>query len=250
MNRRFLKPMSCIFFFIISFGIFAQNVNVDDLVYMTEEFPPYNYTEKNVLKGLSVELLLSIWEEMGFEEQHIKVYPWARGYQLIQKNKNHVLFSMTRTKEREKMFKWVGPIHVDKFVLIGLKDKNIQVNSLEDIKKLRIGTTRDDVAGEILKELGINVKAVDKVPDMGANVKKLLLGRIDLVSYSERGLYNFLKKNRYDTKKFAVVFICKEIGSYYAFSKNIPDSLILRFQQALDKLKFKHTQLVNKYLRD
>ena len=72
----------------------------------------------------------------------------------------------------------------------------------------------------------------------------------DLVSYSERGLFNFLKKNRYDTKKFAVVFICKEIGSYYAFSKNIPDSLILRFQQALDKLKFKHTQLVNKYLRD
>ena len=97
---------------------FAQDAST--LTYMTEEYPPYQYKEAGTLKGLSVDLLKLMWAKMGVPEQAIAVYPWARGYNLIQNHPNSVLFSMIRTPEREQMFKWVGPIFTARTVLIGL----------------------------------------------------------------------------------------------------------------------------------
>ncbi len=88
--------------------VFAQDV--DDLIYMAEDYAPANYLENGKLKGISVQILKLMWEKMGYPEQQVVVYPWARGYFYIKTKKNHVLFTMSRTKEREKLFKWVGPI--------------------------------------------------------------------------------------------------------------------------------------------
>ena len=47
--------------------------------------------------------------------------PWNRSYMTIQNENDIVVFLMTRTKEREELFKWVGPLAKGKVILIGKK---------------------------------------------------------------------------------------------------------------------------------
>lgn len=54
----------------------------------------------------------------------IHVWPWARSYETVMRNQNAVLFSAARTKVREDMFKWAGPILT---LSIGLVAKKIKI---------------------------------------------------------------------------------------------------------------------------
>jgi polar amino acid transport system substrate-binding protein len=69
----------------------------------------------------------------------IEFLPWTEGYQRAQKEKNTVLFSTARLPEREKLFKWVGPIRPVKGVLISKSNNNVTIQSDSDIKKYKIG---------------------------------------------------------------------------------------------------------------
>mgnify|MGYP002830677661 CR=1 FL=1 len=82
----------------------------DDLAplnFFTENYAPFNYVEDNKLRGISVELLGKIFRQANSAKtlKDVKVVPWARGYKFAQLKKNTVLFSTTRTKAREKLFK-------------------------------------------------------------------------------------------------------------------------------------------------
>ncbi len=234
----------CVLFTSFSF-VFAQDV--DDLIYMTEDYAPANYLENGTLKGTSVELLKLMWKKMGYPEQTINVYPWARGYLYIKNMGNHVLFTMSRTKEREKLFKWVGPIFTTRQILIALSEKKIKLHTIEDAKKYQIGIIRDDVAGMLLNKSGFDNNKLQEVSKLQHNIKKLELDRIDLIAYSENGFYKHLKLNNLDPKKFESVYILKETGLYYAFHKDTPDPLIQKFQKALDSLQVEHMSILKRY---
>ncbi|MCP4346317.1 MAG: ABC transporter substrate-binding protein [Desulfobacterales bacterium] len=239
-----LSIISCVFFTSFSF-VFAQDV--DDLIYMTENNSPANYLENGKLKGISVELLRLMWKKMGYPEQTITVYPWARGYLHVKKTKNHVLFTMSRTKEREELFKWVGPVFTTRQILIALLDKNIKLRTIEDAKKYNIGIIIDDIAGMLLKESGFDNNRLQGVSNLRQNIRKLELDRIDLIAYSENGFYSYLKLNNLNPEKFESVYILKETKLYYAFHKDTPDSLLQKFQKALDSLHVRHMEILKRY---
>jgi polar amino acid transport system substrate-binding protein len=79
------------------------------------------------------------------EEYEIRLMPWARAYKQIINKPNKILFSMTRTPQREYLFKWVGPIANNSFVFYARSDSKITINSLEDAKdeKYKVGTYLD-----------------------------------------------------------------------------------------------------------
>ncbi|HIH73913.1 MAG TPA: transporter substrate-binding domain-containing protein, partial [Methanosarcina sp.] len=53
-----------------------------DLIFYTEQLPPYNYMENGTLEGLSVELLEAVTEKMGKKvtREEIHLVPWTEGY--------------------------------------------------------------------------------------------------------------------------------------------------------------------------
>ncbi len=238
--------LSSIIIFVL-FTSFAFAQDVDDLIYMAEDCPPANYLENGKLKGISIELLKLMWKKMGYPEQTINIYPWARGYFYVKEENNHVLFTMSRTNEREKLFKWVGPIFTTRQILIALSEKKIKLHTIEDAKKYHVGIIIEDVAGRILKESGFDINKLQGVSNLRQNIQKLELNRIDLIAYSENGFSDYLKLNNLDPKQFESVFVLKETGLYYAFHKNTPDSLIQKFQKALDSLHDEHKRILKRY---
>jgi len=94
-------------------------VVLDNFVIMTEQYPPYNFEQNGLLKGIATDIMVEMFKRDGSKKtiKDIQLLPWARGYKDVQDKPNTILFAMTRSAEREKMFKWVGPISPTKIVL-------------------------------------------------------------------------------------------------------------------------------------
>src|SRR3954463_7439866 len=72
---------------------------------LTEEYPPYNYTENKALVGISTEIVV----EMGKRAKvpmTFAVMPWPQAYDQTQMKLETCLFSTARLENRERIFKW------------------------------------------------------------------------------------------------------------------------------------------------
>lgn len=105
---------------------------------MTEQYPPYNFEKNGKLRGIAVDLMVLMLDILGTEKGRgsITLVPWTRGYRRVQSTPNTCLFSMTRTETREKLLKWVGPIGVNRVVLMARRDRNIRIRTLADCEDL------------------------------------------------------------------------------------------------------------------
>ncbi|NIQ88108.1 MAG: transporter substrate-binding domain-containing protein, partial [Deltaproteobacteria bacterium] len=119
-----------------AFFVFVQPALSAELIILTENLPPLNYVEDGVLVGPSVDTVKEIQRRVGSQEE-IKVYPWARAYQMALEEENVVLFGMTHTEVRHDQFKWIGPLATKRDILVAKKGSGITINSLEDAKKVK-----------------------------------------------------------------------------------------------------------------
>ena len=219
------------------------------LSYLTEEYYPFNYTENGELKGISTDILHLVWAELGEPAQPIQVLPWARAYDRACNNRNTVLFSMARIPEREKLFRWVGPIAGTRFVLIAKKSAGITLRSLDEAAGYRIGTLRDDVTDLLLQKYCKRNK-IEAVADMQHNIRKLLSGRLDMVAYEETSWRQIALKNSLSPDDYETVLVLHETLVYFAFHKDTPPLLLKDFQDALDRVKTTpaYQKILNTYL--
>ena len=235
--------------FLILFIIFVNVAVAIDI--MTENYPPFNYKDKNgKITGITTELVREILKSID-EKDNIRLIPWARAYKDIQNKPNKVLFSMTRTTQREFLFKWVGPIANNSWVFYTRADSNIKINSLEDAKnnRYKIGTYLDGANELYLKKN--NFYNIYSVPDDLLNVKKLIRGRIDLWAAGEtQGIYK-AKQLGIDPKKIKKVFKIKDTQLYIAFSRTTPNSVINLWKNELNNMKKdgRYKAIVDKYLK-
>jgi polar amino acid transport system substrate-binding protein len=233
--------------FLLSSSVLAAAQSAGDLKYYCEDIPPSNYLENGELKGASVEILKLLWRKMGVAQQPINVVPWARGYEMAKTGKGVVLFSMSRTPGRETLFKWVGPIFTVRNVFLGLAGRKLEIGRIEDAKKYVIGVVNDDVAELNLRALGFGGDNLQSVADLDHNFEKLRLGRIDLIAHSLDTFDRFIAMHSIDPSRYQVYFELSRTVNYYAFSRDIPDSLVDAFQAALDGTAVERAGILKRY---
>jgi ABC-type amino acid transport substrate-binding protein len=214
---------------------------IDDLTLITEHYPPYNFERDGRLQGVAVDLILAIFEKLGAKRgrDSIKQWPWARGYRQLLRKPSTVLFSTTRTPEREALFKWVGPISPTTIGLVARKDRGVVVRSPADMKRYRLGVVVDDVGELLLLRAGFTVGELDRVSGTDVtriSINKLNMGRIDAWSYERNVALWAIREAGYDPADYEMVHVLSEGHLYYAFHKDTPDALIARLQGALDEL--------------
>lgn len=204
-----------------------------DLTLITEDFPPFNYVEDGTLKGFGVEIVRAVQDRLG-DETPIKVLPWARGYNRTLKNKNTALFLTVRSRERESLFKWVGPIAEMQFGLYALPDRSFSIKTLDDARDFLIGVQRDGFTMQTLKEQGFTKLDPSTYPV--ANLRKLLGGQNDLwFANSAVASTNLRMLNVADTA-ITLVFQVSEASLYIAFNKSTPDTVIGPWKNAYREL--------------
>ena len=205
-----------------------------ELTILTENLPPLNYLENNILVGPSVEIVKEIQRRVG-SKVPIQVYPWARAYKLALEDENVVLFGMTYTKVRHDKFKWVGPLATKRDILVARKDSSIKINRLEDAKNVkRIGTLRDDTRERLLKSYGFT--NCEPVSDEQMNAQKLAIGRIDLWAYKIPGLRTVCDLAGVDYRELEEVYHLRKIDLMIAFSKRTSDSIVEQWRNAFNEM--------------
>jgi polar amino acid transport system substrate-binding protein len=199
-------------------------------------YPPITFKNKSGQPdGLAVEVAKRIMKNLHINKR-INVWPWARGYTMLEKKPNVVLFSVSRTAQRDKKFQWVGPIYSMKSIFYVRSNSNIQINSLEDAKKLRkIGTYRDSFNEQYLKEKGFT--NLEAVKDNIINVKKLMNKRIDAMTATNVTIKDILKKANYSLKDVKPAYTFMNVGVYFAFSKDVPFEVVDAWRKELEKLR-------------
>jgi len=240
-------------FIILLYGSFASYQTLAGelaLNIITEDWAPYNYEEDNILKGFSVDVVNAIMVELG-EKHNIDIYPGARGEMMLDSMPNIMNFSLFRTPEREKKYKWVGPISEEAIYFYKRKDDPREYKTLNDIRKnSMISLPHKGLILSRVEALGIT--NISKIPDKRGQFLHLFVGRANLtVNVTPLGVVYYMKKLNKPVDALVQTQVkLFEFPLYIACSKEIPDSVIKRWQKALDMVKSsgKYDQIYNKYL--
>lgn len=241
-------------FLFISLSLFFSTIAYSqEILLLTEEYKPFQYTDKQgKTAGFGIELLTMIFKEaeIGFKEKKIHIYPWSRAYPIVLKKKNSAIFMTTRNKKRENLFKWVGPLYPRTMWLYKLsKRKDIRIRTLEEAKKYQVGTYKA-AQSDYLVELGF--PNLDITHSEKLNTTKLLHERFDLMPSLELVMFARLRDLgvSYNTVEKVVVFD-NRFDFYLAINKQTSDTIVNRLQIAFDKLRENgsYELLKRKYLK-
>ena len=206
-------------------------------IHVVTEQTPYTYLVEGKVGGTATEVVELSLRRAELNDFQVKLYPWARAYDMALKTPNVLIFLIARTAARENQFRWAGEIMKIQYHLYRLKHKPLAITDLESAKRFTIGVMRDDVRHQYLKAKGferlvISAQSVD-------NFKKLLSGQVDLVPLTTDDASSLCKETRFDCAGLERVLTLDEAstGLYMAYSASTPDAVVQRTQRAFDKLK-------------
>ena len=209
---------------------------------ITEQYQPYNFIDpkdnSQKLQGIAVDLLVEMLAKSGSSQsvKDIQMQPWARGYEALKNEKNTLLFSTTRTKERENSFKWACPINEIKTEVIALKSSSIKITDKKDLLKYQIGSVRDDVGEQLVVAAGVPLGKLKRTAKYESNLKKLQTSRIDLYVGSMDSIDAMCQNIGCSTDTFESVYTLDVSQLCFAFNKQTNDDLINTLQKALDNI--------------
>ena len=133
------------------------------VVLLTENFPPYNmavngknFAQEENINGIAVDIVKEMFKRAGVQYNLTLRFPWDRIYKLALEKPGYGVFVTARLPEREALFKWVGPIGPDDWVLLGKADSSITLNSLDEAKQYKVGAYKGDAIAEHLVEKGLS----------------------------------------------------------------------------------------------
>ena len=226
------------FFLLFAAQCFSAPLWAADLRAYTEEFPPFNYTEQGQHKGYANAILDVVSSKAGLTIERV-IFPWTRSVASNQSDRNSVLFTTMRTPEREKQYRWVGPIDGCDVVALKLKKRqDIRISTAKDLNQYVIAFSKGAADEEILKKIGVPTNKLVGVSSTGNALPMLYGDRVDLIAGVYLSHAFTAKKNNLDSTQLEVAYVLeKGFGCYFAFNPKVDNQLFERFQTAFIEMQ-------------
>ncbi len=218
---------------------------------VTENFPPYNFSkdgkpfehDASNITGICTEIVQEMFARSEYPYS-MKLRGWKHAYNYTLRKSNRAVFGTSRIEEREALFKWVGPLIQNDWVLFARSNFKDKIKTEEDLKKYKIGAYKGDVRAQYLKSKGFNIS---ELSNDHLNPKRLQDGLIDLwVSGGYSGPYYAKEAGVKDIK---AVYTLKKVPLYLAVNVNTDDEYVQGLQSILEKMHSEGfvDQVLNKY---
>lgn len=222
----------------------AQTLNL-----VTEDAYPFQYIEKQQLSGMAVEIVSEMFKRAGLPRKD-EMMSWNDAYGRTQMNPNTCVYSTARTENREKLFKWVGPIVENKWAAFAKKGFTGKLSRPEDFNQYRVGVLTGDAKERYLKDLAITFRVPES--DDAANPPKLTLNRtepnkIDLwITGYYTGAHVAAKTG---VKDIVPIWVFQTSENFLACNSGTPQVTVDKLQKALDGMKRDgtHAAIVARY---
>lgn len=226
--------------------------NIDELKLFAQDYKPYSYlNEKGEKEGLTIEVMDALLKKMGanISAQSAKLKPFSRSFIRKNNDANAVFFPLAHLPEREKYFKWIGPIALDNPVIYANKNKMIKISSEGDLKKYKFAGKENYPGMTQLKELNVKSSNILKKDNDKEAFQELVKGETDLVVCSHISCLAALKDNGLNAKDYEIVYKLETFDLSIAFNKNTDEKIIAKMKNALEEFKKtkEYNIIVNKY---
>ncbi|WP_028878166.1 substrate-binding periplasmic protein [Terasakiella pusilla] len=234
----------------LAYGVstaFAQHKTV---TVFSDEWAPYNYLEAGVFKGIAVEVLQDLLNQLETTADFV-VLPGMRALTNFEKKSGSLYVSLFRTKDRENKYQWVGPIISSSVYFYKRAGSPLEIKSLEDAKRVdRVASRQSGLVHRLLKKNGFT-NLEDTAKNGWEVYRKLLAGRSDLgISDSPLGVKYVLKSlGQPLTALIQTPVKILDMELYIAVHKSVPSEQVAQWQAVLDRMKAsgRYDQIIKKY---
>jgi polar amino acid transport system substrate-binding protein len=237
-RRRALQALALLAILLPQIPVRGQGTRLQGF---TENLAPLNYQDEGtgLPQGFSVELLRLLADEARLPCD-IEVMPWQRAVQTAAQTPLSLLFSLTRTPERETQYQWLGPISPRRILVYRLGSRaDVRPASLQQLKGLKLGVVRDSATATQLLAEGLRADAeIEWARDDASNIRKLLAGRMELLVMLDWAAAWHLRQLKLPYATLSPVMAHDVSKTYwYGLPPDTDPALLKRLQGALDKLK-------------
>lgn len=232
----------------------------EKLLFVTLDNTPQAYFEGEQVTGFLTEIVNEAARRAGYQSQ-VKIVPWKRALGMTEKGLADAVFNAGYNFDREKYLRYSKTVLMtEKVVAIKKTGTSFYLGyDLKEAEGLRVGVGRGFFYGNRIQEAIEQKKfrRIEEVPNIDQNIKKLLLGRIDIFFgdyypvmrfLSDQGLLDeveFISDN-----KTAAPIIYAESETYLAFSRKKSTIPFVRVNSALEEMKRDGTydSIIMKYM--
>lgn len=231
-----VQVLSIVFVLQVGQAAFAFELQI-----VSEEFPPYNYTDKSSKSfvGISTDIVKAALDKANVK-YHIDVLPWARAYNVALHRKNTAIYSITRIPQREDLFIWIKQLETMRLCLFKLSSReDISIQGKSDLKKYRIGGVRGTAEVQFLVDAGYEFSEWDLVNSHDTNIEKLAAGRVDMIIWDENSFCHGIKSLGKDAVSFKREY-CFTDGVkslYIALNLGSDEELVSKLKDAFKDVK-------------
>ncbi len=217
--------------------LLSSAVTATEFHLVTENFPPLNmtnngasYARNDRVSGFATDILRSLFKAHDINTRYTLMLDWDDAYSHAFNNTATGVYSTFRTPERENMFKWVGPLYEEEWLLLTMNNKDIEINSLNEVHKYKIGGHESDGITDYLIEQDIKVKTAQ---NDSVNVIRLQVGDIELWAASSLTAPYVAANFKVPVKE---VFLFNKGTLWLAMHKDTDQEMIDKLNQTLREM--------------
>ena len=254
------KTFLLLLIFAFQSSAWALETNPGILKVRVEMLPPYFEYTKGEWKGMVIDYYEALSQESGLKLEYVRL-PWSRAMKDIVSGECHIIAHISRSKNRESLVHFVGPITEEKMILVvNQRFQNVKITSLHDLvnlavkEELKIAIQNKVNYGDLLNTLIEKDKLISKVffrHTNNANYESMtssgrLLGYLELLS--EFNLKHQLTPSKHENlsiHKYEIYTTDVWIG----VSKKLSSSTITLLEEANSRLisSGKYRAIANKW---
>jgi len=128
-------------------------------VHNEEAWPPYNFNVKGQPTGFSIDYMNLVARQAGLNVEYITGPSWDEFKLMIQSDELDVMLNTTETPERREIVNFTKPYAQISAAII-VKDPDLQIRSIDDLRGLRVSATRGFSTEEYFTESYPDVELV------------------------------------------------------------------------------------------
>jgi len=187
----------------------------------SEIWPPFQIRdEKGKLTGPATDQVTTALNEAKVPYD-IQTMRWARALNLVRLKPNALVYSISRTPEREHQFYWIarlGRVHTK---LLSLSENEYIISEPQELKNYVIALKRSEASLDYFLNLGlIPEENIVFVNDTEQAFRLLDRGRVDFYPISTSSLKTSLESTGYDSSKFKYAYSFKELSFDFYIAAN------------------------------
>ena len=219
-----MKKMLAVILVVLTFSaIFCHADEPQNVIILgsVDNFPPFAYNADGKLTGVDIDVVNEMAKRIGINVR-IKIFPWARLMDSVQKGSIDGGFAAFETEARKNFCLYTEPLHYEEYYLFVKKGNEFSYSGISDLYGKKVGKDRGVFVNEEFEHAAKKGKFIlEEINDMSMlNIKKLNIGRLDAAIGDLGAMLYYAKLSGVEKNIIPLSPINEKTAAYLVLSKN------------------------------